>query len=359
MGESLRTELIVVIVTSQVFVTLQHARCGINAVDCIVVITAIVVRWADACFSPLTWWVLWIIIICLRFELQARALVVHPIIATVGGLWVTASPGSPVQITAVFRVRVMLYLDGWHLRHQMAFVAFSIATLTFHQVHAICIWVCGNLYVPIELRDKHLATSVTVAARREAVWFPILASLVQAVRGYIANTLACSDGTRAWSHRPAAAQTWAKTFLGTHRGLAVVEGLLLVVVTIRAILKIVFGEWGPRSVMTSLGTTKSRTWEEERVCDITHSSTEGVTSEVFPSITVWRERSVEMGKKTIKSLITAQEDKSVQRHSGRGHFLKLVHPDLHMGMSTNYMFFYWSMNDSKYKYLDLVHFKKS
>ncbi len=89
----------------------------------------------------------------------------------------------------------MLYLDGWHLGHQMAIVAFSIAILALHQVHAVDIWVCGKLDVPVELRDKHLATSAIVAAGRKAVRLPILAGLVHAVRGDVADTLARSEGT--------------------------------------------------------------------------------------------------------------------------------------------------------------------
>lgn len=66
MRESLRTKLVVVIVVSQVFVTLEQT-CGIISavVDCIAVIVAVVVRWADACLPPLTGRVLWIVIICL------------------------------------------------------------------------------------------------------------------------------------------------------------------------------------------------------------------------------------------------------------------------------------------------------
>lgn len=74
--------------------------------------------------------------------------------------------------------------------------------------------------------------------------------------------------------------------MGCHGGLAVVEGLLLVVVTIRAVLEVVFGERGPRSVVTSLVSARSGTGEEERVCDVAHSSTEGMPPEVFPSLTV-------------------------------------------------------------------------
>lgn len=77
----------------------------------------------------------------------------------------------------------------------MAIVAFSVAVLALHQVHAVGIWVCGNLDAPVELRDKHLTTSAAVAAGGEAVWLPVLASFIQAVRRYVADTLACSEGT--------------------------------------------------------------------------------------------------------------------------------------------------------------------
>lgn len=100
--------------------------------------------------------------------------------------------------------------------------------------------------------------------------------------------------------------------MGSHGRLAVVEGLLLVVVTIRAVFKIVFGEWGPGSVVTSLGRARSRTGEEERVYNVTHSSTEGVPPEVFPSLTV-RER-WKMGwggerdqKRRMRSLVTKRQ----------------------------------------------------
>ncbi len=74
--------------------------------------------------------------------------------------------------------------------------------------------------------------------------------------------------------------------MGSHGGLAVVEGLLLVVVAIRAVLEVVFGERGPGSLVTSLGGARSGTGEEERVCNVTHSSTEGVPPEVVSSLTV-------------------------------------------------------------------------
>lgn len=74
--------------------------------------------------------------------------------------------------------------------------------------------------------------------------------------------------------------------MGGHGGLAVVEGLLLVVVTIRVVLEVVFGKRGPGSVVTPLGTAGSGTREEERVCNVTHSPTERVSPEVFPSLTV-------------------------------------------------------------------------
>lgn len=89
----------------------------------------------------------------------------------------------------------MLYLDRWHLGHQMAIVAFSIAILVLHQVHAVGVWIRGDLSIPIELRHKHLTTSAAVAAGRKAVWLSILADLVQAVRGDVANTLARSERT--------------------------------------------------------------------------------------------------------------------------------------------------------------------
>lgn len=80
--------------------------------------------------------------------------------------------------------------------------------------------------------------------------------------------------------------------MGSHSGLAVVEGLLLVVETLRAVLEVVFGERGPGSVVTPLGSPRSGTGEEERVGYVTHSSTEGMPPEVFPSLTV-RERDQE------------------------------------------------------------------
>lgn len=74
--------------------------------------------------------------------------------------------------------------------------------------------------------------------------------------------------------------------MGSHGGLAIVEGLLLIVVPIRAVLEVVFGERGPGSVVTSLVATRGGTGEEERVCNV---PTEGVRAEVFPSLAV-RER---------------------------------------------------------------------
>lgn len=102
--------------------------------------------------------------------------------------------------------------------------------------------------------------------------------------------------------------------MGSHRGLAVVEGLLLVVVNIRAVLEVVFGERGPGSVVTSLGSTRRGTGEEERVCNVTHSSTEGVPPEVFPSLSVRDNDGIRGGEergieRRMTSLVTKQEDK--------------------------------------------------
>lgn len=297
--------------------------------------------------------------------MHVGALVVHPVtVATVNGFWVATNPGPPEGIAAIFRVGVMLYLDGGHVRHQVAIIAFPIAVLALHQVHAVGIWVCGNLDVTIELRHKHFTTPVAVATGGKAVWFPVLTSFVQAVRGDIANSLARSDGTWVWPQGPAGTQAWAKTFMGSHGGLAVVEGLLLVVVIIRAVLEVVFGDRGPGSVVTSLGTAGSGTREEERVCDVTHSSTEGVPPEVFASLTVTerggmkkvaerREGSEKQETETICvmflcSLMAFQKRRPLK--------ISLVRPDIHTGMSTNKMFFCSLTHDSKHKYLHLAHF---
>ncbi|TNN43996.1 GPI mannosyltransferase 1 [Liparis tanakae] len=205
--------------------------------------------------------------------------------ATVDGL----CPGAPIGIAAVLRVRVVLHLDGLHLGHQVAIVALSVAVLVLHQVHAVRVRVRGNLDVPVELRDKQLAASAAVAARGKAVRPPVLAGLVHAVRGDVADTLARSEGAGVWPQRPATSQAWANAFMGSHGGLAVVEGLLLVVVTLGAVLEVVFGERGPGGVVAPLGCTRGGTGEEDRVCYVSHSSTEGMPAEVVPSLTV-RER---------------------------------------------------------------------
>lgn len=83
--------------------------------------------------------------------------------------------------------------------------------------------------------------------------------------------------------------------MGSHGGFAEVEGLLLVVVTLRAVLEVVFGEGGPGSVVTPLGSARSGTGQEERVCNVTHSPTEGVPPEVLPSLTVRERDGMESG----------------------------------------------------------------
>ena len=101
---------------------------------------------------------------------------------------------------------------------------------------------------------------------------------------------------RVWAQGPAAAaQAWAETLMGCHGGLAVVERLLLVVVTFRGVFEVVLGQRGPWSVVTSLGTAGGGTREEEGVCDVTHSSTEGMPPEVVPTLAVWGEGWYEEG----------------------------------------------------------------
>lgn len=101
MRESLRTELVVVIVIAHVFVTFQQTcGCVPAVVHCIVLIVAVVVRRADSRFPSLTGRVLRIVIFCFCFEMGV--LVVHPVtIAAVDGFRVAAPPGSPVGIAAV------------------------------------------------------------------------------------------------------------------------------------------------------------------------------------------------------------------------------------------------------------------
>lgn len=165
----------------------------------------------------------------------------------------------------------------------MAVVALPVAVLVLHQIHAVGIWVRGDLDVPVELGHKHLAISAAVAVWGKTIWLPILPGLVHAVRGDVADTLARSEGAGVRPQRPAPAKARADPFMGSHGGLAVVEGLILVVVTISAVLEVVFGERGPRSVLTPLGSTRS---QEERVCYVTHSSTERVPPQGVSRLTV-------------------------------------------------------------------------
>lgn len=240
-------------------------------------------------------------------------MVIQPVaVTTVDGLWVMAGPWSPIGITAVLRIGVMFYLDGWHLGHQMAIVTFAVTVLALHQVHTVSVWVCGNLEVPIELRDKHLTTLAAMAAGRKAVWPPVLACFVKAVSGDVANTLSCPERPRTGPQGPPTTQARVEAFVASHGGLAVVEGLLLAEVTIRAVLEVVFGERSPGCVVTSLGIARSGTGEEKRVSDVTHSSTERVPPMELPSLTV-RERECmqrEVGRR-VRALVTKQEDKSI------------------------------------------------
>lgn len=75
----------------------------------------------------------------------------------------------------------------------MAIIAFAVTVFVLHQVHAVGIRVCGNLEAPVELGDKHFTIPAVMAAGGKAVRFAVLPSLVQAVGGDVADTLARSE----------------------------------------------------------------------------------------------------------------------------------------------------------------------
>lgn len=267
MGESLGT---VVAGVTQVFVAFRQAWSRAPAVvDCIVWIVA--VRRADPQFSPLTRRILLLIVICFRFELQARAGVVKAVaIAPVNGYVVAGSPGLPVDVASVLRVRVVLHLDGLHGRHQMPVVAFCVVALALHQVYAESVRICRELDVLVELGDEDLVASTVVTVRRIPIGPSVLTGPVQAVRGDAA--LAPSQRTRVLLQRPASPHTSMQTFVSRHGGLAVVEGLLLVKVAVRVVFVIVFADGIPGSVVASLVSPHTGTGEEDGVGSVTHPS---------------------------------------------------------------------------------------